>query len=362
MSTVYNPRTETYGAPTTTAVDGPPLDPIEKLVLDAPVKIKKKRAPKHDFGDGRGRVFAHRHDNGKGWVEDTAHVDDEVYVGPGAQIANYARVFGRVRLEAKASISGYATVFNQTEMHGMSRISGTAVVSDVKMHGRAAVTGETDIKSSHLYDAVLVRGAAVIKGCTMRGRTSVEGSVLMSGTSTHGFVQIRGSVILLNSSLRGLVAVSDFANVHWSTIDNFSYWCVNFKPDEYLQQFSKVRPDFVAHINEHANVYSGSRITAPISLRGRSMLYNCSVGMSVPGISSALIFSGGQTNPNYDTPTVRDVVWRDATIRDRESFDRLASGAGNNQQVGSVPQIRPEQLRSPFSLESMSRGRRVQPV
>lgn len=41
---------------------------------------------KHDFGDGRGEVPAHQHPNGGGWVEDTAKVDELVYVGDKARV------------------------------------------------------------------------------------------------------------------------------------------------------------------------------------------------------------------------------------------------------------------------------------
>jgi len=43
-----------------------------------------------DFGDGRGRIPAHRHQNTDGseggWVANTAHVDLTAYVGPEARV------------------------------------------------------------------------------------------------------------------------------------------------------------------------------------------------------------------------------------------------------------------------------------
>ncbi len=40
----------------------------------------------------------HRHPNGGGWVQDTAHVDDTAYVGPDAQVSGSARVYGSARV------------------------------------------------------------------------------------------------------------------------------------------------------------------------------------------------------------------------------------------------------------------------
>ena len=57
--------------------------------LTAPPKIRQKRAPKHDFHDGQGSVFAHHHDNGGGWVADTA------YVAPTVKVARHAAVYNQ---------------------------------------------------------------------------------------------------------------------------------------------------------------------------------------------------------------------------------------------------------------------------
>ena len=41
----------------------------------------------------------HQHANGKGWVANTARVDDTVYVGPYAIVYGHAEITGRVRIE-----------------------------------------------------------------------------------------------------------------------------------------------------------------------------------------------------------------------------------------------------------------------
>lgn len=55
----------------------------------------------------------HRHPNGGGWVEDTAHVADTAYVGPDAE------VYG------SAWVSGWAQVYGSSEVYGSAWVSET---------------------------------------------------------------------------------------------------------------------------------------------------------------------------------------------------------------------------------------------
>lgn len=60
-----------------------------------------------DFKDGAGAVPAHRHENGGGWVANTARVDPTAFVGPEAQ------VYGEARVSGKAQVSGEAVQNNE---------------------------------------------------------------------------------------------------------------------------------------------------------------------------------------------------------------------------------------------------------
>ncbi len=42
----------------------------------------------------------HRHPNGGGWVQDTAHVDPTAYVGPSAEVSGSAWVYGTAQVSA----------------------------------------------------------------------------------------------------------------------------------------------------------------------------------------------------------------------------------------------------------------------
>ena len=69
-----------------------------------------------DFNDGNGLVKAHKHENGGGWVAETANVDKTAFVECNARVSGNASVWG------DASVSGNARVW------GNARVSGNASV------------------------------------------------------------------------------------------------------------------------------------------------------------------------------------------------------------------------------------------
>ena len=66
----------------------------------------------YDFGYGP--VPAHKHQNGSGWVADSAKVDSRAYVGPNAVVFNDAVVFGHSRIEDRAVVHGKIVLINGT--------------------------------------------------------------------------------------------------------------------------------------------------------------------------------------------------------------------------------------------------------
>ncbi len=59
----------------------------------------------------------HKHKNGGGWIADTAHVNDSVYVGPYCLVYGHAELTDNVRILDLAQVSGHA------------KLSGDVVVS-----------------------------------------------------------------------------------------------------------------------------------------------------------------------------------------------------------------------------------------
>ena len=76
----------------------------------------------------------HQHPNGKGWVANTARVDDSVFVGPHALVYGHAELTDRVCVLDLAQVSGHA------------KLSGDVIVS-----GNAWVDGNTKACTGRIY-------------------------------------------------------------------------------------------------------------------------------------------------------------------------------------------------------------------
>ena len=59
----------------------------------------------HDFGDGRGPVAAHQHQNGGGWVAETAGVEKSSYIGEQALVYGQAHVSGQALVYGQVLVS-----------------------------------------------------------------------------------------------------------------------------------------------------------------------------------------------------------------------------------------------------------------
>lgn len=135
-----------------------------------------------DFGDGAGEVPAHQHPKGKGWVADTAHVDDDCFIG------EFAQVFGRARVTGNAIIKDYARVYGEATVYGNARVYGDAQVAEnASVFGDARVSGHAQIYGSarildmaqvydyaKVYDNGIVRNyGEVFNNATVRGNGEV---------------------------------------------------------------------------------------------------------------------------------------------------------------------------------------------
>jgi hypothetical protein len=72
----------------------------------------------------------HRHANGGGWVQDTAHVDSNACIKRYAEVSGTARVFGNAYVSGNARVSGNAEVSGTARVFGNAYVSGNADVFD----------------------------------------------------------------------------------------------------------------------------------------------------------------------------------------------------------------------------------------
>jgi len=103
-----------------------------------------------DFKDGCGCVPAHRHGNGGGWVADTAHVDDMVYVGFDASVSGISCVQGYVRIMDSASVAGRSTVRGRVLILDRARVEGHACVEDGVVLRGDVLVGAASRLSGHI--------------------------------------------------------------------------------------------------------------------------------------------------------------------------------------------------------------------
>jgi hypothetical protein len=193
--------------------------------LATQLTVRKKRAPKHDFKDGRGRVFAHRHDNGGGWVADTAWVAPAAKVTRNAQVFGFARVdslcevagtarvyeharlFDRARVSQQAEVGGCAKILDNSVLSGNAHVSGNALIcgnSDLSRRVRVsgyAVVHNTTITGPHKNGCATVGDSARLLNCTVHGNTRVlEAAVCENSHLIHAYVYNTARII--NSRLQ----------------------------------------------------------------------------------------------------------------------------------------------------------------
>ena len=217
---------------------------------------RKKRAPKHDFKDGYGRVFAHKHDNGGGWVADTARVADTVYIGPRCEIFQMACVSERVRLEGRARIFGSAVVRDSVLLKQDGSIYGAAVVTDkttlsdnAKICGNAHVTG-----TSRLEHSAIVTDSARVTSTTLLNQVRVGGGSMVTLSYLAGSARVLGNCVVHYGTLNGNIEMDGQCQLLNSRV-----------------QLNGSRPD-PARFRDHAIIADGCDIRQNIIVRGHAIL------------------------------------------------------------------------------------------
>jgi carbonic anhydrase/acetyltransferase-like protein (isoleucine patch superfamily) len=180
--------------------------------------VRKKPAPKHDFGDGRGKVFAHRHSNGEGWVADTANVSEKVFVSKRAKIYHYAVVKDNCQINGNAAVCGESELSENTRVDGEAfvaghtdakncRIYGTArlyggKLVNTEIHGNARITGDPVIVEAKISGQSFVTGRAKVTSSNIYGNSVIAGRSFIMESTTHGFVRLFDSAFVLRSTLQ----------------------------------------------------------------------------------------------------------------------------------------------------------------
>lgn len=267
----------------------PPVEQLEEMKNINPVK--KKRAPKHDFNDGNGKVFAHRHDNGKGWIADTAYVEDSVYVGSRCEVFQFARVAGQSKLKGRARVSGHATVSGNVILNKNVNVFGRAAIRDnTQLHDDANISGQACVcGASQIYGTTRIRDHAYILGSCLTGSLDISGDATVIRSNFSGQISMCGSATAINASVIGRVSLRDFCQILNSTI----HFSVNGDQS------------FIAC--DHAIIADSSNIAMPITVKNHAILVRVQATAYDWHAQPALTFDNGVIATNRRFNTYNDI-------------------------------------------------------
>ena len=155
-----------------------------------------------DFGDGKGLVAAHGHQNPDGsmggWVADTAYVAETVFMDSTAavfgrsivldevEIKDFAMVCGDTKISGKAQLKDFARVSGSARIEMEAKIGGSATIEgQALVSGCAVVEGRADVHGQAIIrDNGKVLGNAIVFGEAVIGyRTVVQDKALVGGDS-----------------------------------------------------------------------------------------------------------------------------------------------------------------------------------
>jgi carbonic anhydrase/acetyltransferase-like protein (isoleucine patch superfamily) len=313
----------------------------------APVKIKKKRASKHDFKDGRGRVFAHKHVNGLGWVEDSAKVEDSVFVSRMAQVMNGATIRGNVKIQNRARVCGFADIVADRtciEICNFAVVGGVAVLRDsVRVLGHAEVYNGLLCGSTVVNHKAVIfhhsRGQPYIRNASIRDNAKVYDNVTLIDTTLEGVAKAGGNAKISNSVLHGCVSVGGFARLVNTTLRQLNHFYPNIHENEQNDELNRLR--VVDHV-----VLCDCEISGLLEFAGHAKALGCT-----------LHFSPVHDAGNYVRERTHDqALFAGLRINNVATFQSYNVSPHERPAMGSQP-ARP--LNRPVDTRVLAPGRRI---
>lgn len=114
------------------------------------VKMTNDNKITFDFGDGEGPVPAHRHENGGGWVADTAMVHEKAWVEEDSVVCSFAMV-GDAIIQSEVHIGRWAIVGHNSTVCMGATVDEKAVVAYCCRIGEGTVVEEGETTRSHSF-------------------------------------------------------------------------------------------------------------------------------------------------------------------------------------------------------------------
>lgn len=319
--------------------------PAPELKQDASAPVVKKprklRAPKHDFRDGRGKVFAHKHVLGNGWVEDTAKVADTVYVGKLAEVFNNAIIEDDVAIRDHAKVCGNAYVRDRVRIMRRAYVGGNALLyDDTCVQDEAIVNGGTICGNSVIKDNAVIREYPFIKGGTVDGRSRISGYVQFLNSTAHQYVNLLHNCTVLHATLNGYITVKNTARV----INSSLFMTAKHRAHE---------PDESGHllVSDDVMIVGCDNFHAFLHIKGHTKIVGGEIRLS-PAYNS-------ETREYIRAETLTTAIFPNARIRNLEQFQTY-NNADINARAGTAQAILASMppMREPFDF-AVTTGRRV---
>jgi NDP-sugar pyrophosphorylase family protein len=319
-------------APTTVT---PPVEQLEEMV-----NIKRHKIQKHDFKDGMGRVPAKRHVNGRGWVAQTAVVEDSVYVGPRCEVFENAYISGKVRLEGKARVCGKATISGHAIIKQNAFVCGKACVSDVaiigenaRINGYAVVSG-----TSRVFGSTTISDNAQVISSTFRDNPVIAGRTVIIRSNFSGNSRADENCTVIDATVHGFVSVSGHSQLLRRTAIHNSH------PNERVS------------IHGHAILTDETMIWSPVLVQQNAILVRCRINTAT------------RHEDNYRPEISGTLVFQNRHFGSRQTLESALSAARNPIVATSTPNIPQPHMqtiqgfpaRQVNFLETANQPRRVQ--
>jgi carbonic anhydrase/acetyltransferase-like protein (isoleucine patch superfamily) len=303
---------------------------------------RKKPAPKHDFGDGLGKVFAHRHSNGEGWVADTARVGEKVFVGKRAKVYHYATVDDDCAVTDSARVCGTCKIHERTRVGANAFIAGSTVIKRSVISGTARLYGG-EIVGSEITENVRISGNPTVTGSHIRGSTFIVGRPEISGSTLAGRgVVVGGRSSIVGSNISGYVRILDAAFILNSVLrqDN---------------SFNRPAKDIALCIKDNAMIAKVDLLSAVILVKGHGTIVGGRVYFSPP-----MSMSNGITQWNR-IECVDALCLPNVDIESWNQFERY-NHEDPGQRLGTAAELTRRIDATRFNMDNLVPKRRLAPV
>ena len=228
------------------------LKPVFKCLLSLNVVSDSKG----NCGFG-GSQKGNPHNNGGGFVADTATVDATAYVGPDAKVCGEAQVLGNARVEDYAVVMDNSKVYGSAKVYDSAKIlGGSEVYNEAKVYDNAVISYQ-----SKVYDKAEVSGITEVEYSEVYGEARVSdhakvlGSKVLSKSTVTGYAVVEsGSMIGATIGPTNIILVSDMSN------------------SPVVTGYSRVARGGVvtgtSKISDNANVERGTKVSGAVQVTG----------------------------------------------------------------------------------------------